>query len=35
MVATNTDTGTPGANDSTMPPTAEISAKSTAAWTAR
>jgi hypothetical protein len=26
---TNTDTGTPGASDSTMPPTAETSAKTT------
>ena len=29
MVVTNTDTGTPGARDSRMPPTAEISAKTT------
>lgn len=29
MVATNTDTGTPGASDSRMPPTAETSAKTT------
>src|ERR1700755_816581 len=31
MVATNTDTGTPGASDSMMPPTAEISANTTEA----
>src|ERR1700742_4414099 len=31
MVETNTDTGTPGANDSKMPPTAETSANSTEA----
>src|SRR5215213_11854831 len=31
MVVTNTDTGTPGASDITMPPTAEISAKTTEA----
>ena len=31
IVVTNTDTGTPGASDSTMPPTADISAKTTEA----
>lgn len=29
MLATKTDTGTPGASDSTMPPTADTSAKIT------
>ena len=31
IVVTNTDTGTPGASDRTMPPTADISAKTTEA----